>query len=139
MSSDMGDVPGTRRKPWRLSTPDGAVPFTAYRDPESDPPAIVVKSGPAELRFRLRCLNDLHEMLKEKGGWMPLGAAEERQPAAAGTVEAWARSPANPVAGWYGLTPGRRGEFARYIPPIMAALDLAEIESARRRLVMRAT
>jgi hypothetical protein len=138
MSSDMGDVQGTRIRPWKLSTPDGS-PFTAYRDPESNPPALVVRSGAVELRFHLRCLNDLHEMLKEKGDWMPLGAAEEGQPAGAGTVEAWARSPGNPVAGWYGLTASRRGGFASYIPPIMVALDLAEIESARRRLRMRAT
>ena len=138
MSSDMGDVSGTRKKPWKLSTPDGTVRFTAWRDPEGTPPAIVVLAGTEEIRFHLRSLNDLDEMLKERGDWMPLGAAEEGQAAAAGTVEAWARSSGNPVAGWYGLTQGRRGRFASYIPPIMVALDLAEIESARRRLRMRA-
>jgi site-specific DNA recombinase len=39
-------------------------------------------------------------MLKEHGDWMLLGSADEQKPAAEGTVEAWARSPANPVGGW---------------------------------------
>jgi len=42
-------------------------------------------------------------MLKKHGDWMLLGSADEQKPAADGTVEAWARSPKNPVGGWYGL------------------------------------
>ena len=135
----MGDVAGTRRRPWVLKTPDGAVEFSAWRDVAFDPPALVVKAGAAELRYHLRCLNDLHEMLKEHGGWMPLGIADEGKPAAEGTVEAWARSPQNPVKGWYGLKKGARGRFALYIPPIMKALDLAEVEGVPGKERMRAT
>ena len=36
-------------------------------------------------------------MLKAKGDWMPLGSADEQKPAEEGTVEAWGRSPKNPV------------------------------------------
>jgi hypothetical protein len=43
---------------------------------------------------------------------MLLGSADEQKPAAEGTVEAWARSPNNPVGGWYGLKKGLRGRFA---------------------------
>jgi len=138
MSSDMGNVSGTKQRPWRLKASDDGSPFAAWRDPSSLPPALVVRAGAAELRFHLRCLNDLHEMLKDHGDWMLLGTAGERESAAEGTVEAWARSPKNPVAGWYGLTDGQRGQFAAFIPPIMEALDLAEVEAARRRLRMRA-
>jgi hypothetical protein len=137
MSSDMGDVSGTKARPWALHTPGGQSGFNAYRDPVSDPPAIVVKAGRAELRFHLRCLNDLDEMLRAHGGWMPLGVAEEQAPAAEGTVEAWARSPKNPVQGWYGLKKGQRGRFAAYIPPIMAALNLAEIQDDPKNPRMR--
>jgi hypothetical protein len=97
----------------------------------------VVKAGGTEVSFHLRCLNDLDEMLKARGDWMPLGIAEEKELAAAGTVEAWARSPGNPVKGWYGLKKGQRGKFAAYIPPIMVALDLAEIEEDPKNPRMR--
>jgi hypothetical protein len=30
-------------------------------------------------------------MLMERGGWVPLGNADEREPAQDGTVEAWGR------------------------------------------------
>jgi len=128
MNADMGDVVGTKARPWVLSTPGGASGFRAYRDPSLDPPAVVVKTGDVTLSFHLRCLNDLDEMLRAHGDWMPLGIAEENGRAAAGTVEAWARSPKNPVKGWYGLKKGLRGRFAAFIPPIMVALNLAEIE-----------
>jgi len=136
--ADMGDVRGTRRRPWRLRTPRDGAEFAAYRDPGSEPAAIVVRAGSLELRYHLRCLNDLHEMLKELGGWMVLGGAEEKTTAAPGTVEAWARSAANPVKGWYGLQKGARGRFADFIPPIMEALALAEVEKGPGAPRMRA-
>jgi hypothetical protein len=122
-----------------LKTPDGETEFSAWRDPTSSPPAIVVRAASGERRYHLRCLNDLHEMLKEHGGWMPLDSAEEQASPADGSVEAWARSTANPLLGWYGLKKGMRGNFAAFIPPIMKALDLAEIGQERRRFRMRAT
>ena len=138
MSADMGDVAGTKARPWVLSTPGGASGFRAYRDPTLDPPALVVKAGGTELSFHLRCLNDLDEMLRAHGDWMPLGGAEEQASAAEGTVEAWARSPKNPVKGWYGLKKGLRGRFAAFIPPIMVALNLAEVEEDPKNPRMRA-
>jgi len=129
---------GMREDPWVLKTPSGSSEFRAYRDEKLDPPAIVVKVGTTELRYHLRCLNDLHEMLKSHGDWMLLGSADEQKPATAGTVEAWARSAKNPMKGWYGLKKGLRGRFAMYIPPIMKALDLAEVEDNPRNNRMRA-
>jgi hypothetical protein len=67
-------------------------------------------------------------MLKKHGDWMLLGSADEQKPAAAGTVEAWDRSSSNPVKGWYGLKKGLRGRFEMYLPPLLEALDLAEVE-----------
>jgi hypothetical protein len=137
MSSEMGDVSGTKRNPWVLKTSAGSVQFTAYRDAGSDPPAIVVNAAETELRFHLRSLNDLDEALKEHEAWMLLGSTDEKHAAAAGTVEAWARSPENPLTGWYGLTKGARGRFADFIPPIMVVLDLAEIEDGPGGIRMR--
>jgi hypothetical protein len=129
---------GKKDNPWRLNTPSGESEFTAYRDETSNPPAIVVNVGKTELRYQLRCLDDLHSMLKSYGDWMPLGNADEQKPVKEGTVEAWARSPKNPVGGWYGLKKGLRGRFATYIPPIMEALGLAEVEHNPRNNRMRA-
>ena len=108
---------GTRDKPWLLKTPPGKSEYRAYRDEAADPPALVVIVGTTEVRYQLRCLVDLQEMLKAHGEWMPLGSADEQKPAAEGTVEAWARSADNPVGGWYGLKKGLRGRFANYVPP----------------------
>lgn len=129
---------GTPDSPWQLSTPGGRSSFEAFRDPSLDPPALVVRAGKTELRYQLRCLDDLHAMLKKAGDWVPLGGADEQKPAADGTVEAWGRSKDNPVGGWYGLKKGLRGRFAVYVPPVMAALGLAEVENNPRNNRMRA-
>jgi hypothetical protein len=129
---------GTKDKPWVLKTPSGTSEYTAYKDETANPPAVVVQVGKTELRYQLRCLDDLHKMLKDRGDWMPLGIADEQKPAEEGTVEAWGRSAKNPVGGWYGLKKGLRGRFANYIPPILEALGLAEVEHNPRNNRMRA-
>jgi hypothetical protein len=129
---------GTRERPWLLKTPSGGSEFRMYRDEMADPPALVCVVGTTELRYRLRCLTDLYDMLKAHGDWMPLGGADEQKPAAEGSVEAWARSPGNPVGGWYGLKKGLRGRFAMYVPPLMEVLDLAEVEHNPKNNRMRA-
>jgi len=129
---------GTRDQPWNLKTPSGGSEYQIFRDETWDPPALVCIVGKTELRYHLRCLTDLHEMLKAHGDWMPLGNADEQKPAADGTVEAWARSPDNPVGGWYGLKKGLRGRFGNYVPPVMEVLGLAEVEHNPRNNRMRA-
>ena len=129
---------GKRDNPWTLETPPGSSEFQACRDETLDPPALVVTVGKTVLHYQLRCLDDLHAMLKKHGDWMPLGSADEQKPAAEGTVEAWGRSPKNPVGGWYGLKKGLRGRFANYVPPVMEALGMAELEHNPKNNRMRA-
>ncbi len=129
---------GTAQSPWQLTTPTGQGTFTMHRDDTADPPALVCTVGKTELRYHLRCLDDLHAMLIDHGDWMPLGSADEQKPAVEGTVEAWARSADNPVGGWYGLKKGLRGRFANYVPPLMEALGRAEVEHNARNNRMRA-
>ena len=129
---------GTREDPWQLTTPSGSSTYEMYRDETLDPPALVCTVGTTVLRYQLRCLDDLHAWLKEQGDWVPLGSADEQKPAAEGTVEAWGRSPGNPVGGWYGLKKGLRGRFGMYVPPLMEALGLAELEHNPRNNRMRA-
>ena len=67
-----------------------------------------------------------------------LGSADEQKPAADGTVEAWGRAANNPVKGWYGLKKGLRGRFGMYLPPVLEALGLAEVEHNPKNNRMRA-
>lgn len=129
---------GTRLAPWTLQTPSLTSEFVAFRDEQLDPPALVVQVGKTELRYHLCCIDDLHAMLKAHGAWMALGSADEQKPAADDTVEGWARSPANPIGGWYGLKKGLRGRFGNYVPPVLEALGLAEVEHNPKSNRMRA-
>jgi hypothetical protein len=129
---------GTPDDPWILQTPPGRSEYQAYRDAAADPPAVVVQVGSTELRYHLRCIEDLHAMLSAHADWMPLGNADEQKRAAEGTVEAWGRSAGNPVGGWYGLKKGLRGRFGNYVPPILEVLGLAEVEHNARNNRMRA-
>ena len=129
---------GTKDDPWVLKTPPGTSEYTMYRDETSDPPSIVCQVGGTRLGYQLRAIDDLHAMLKNHGDWMPLGSADEQKPAAEGTVEAWGRSPKNPGGGWYGLKKGLRGRFGMYMPPLLEALGMAEVEHNPKNNRMRA-
>jgi hypothetical protein len=99
---------------------------------------LVCTVGKTVLHYDVRCIADLHAMLKAAGDWVELGGADEQKPAKEGSVEAWARSSGNPVGGWYGLKKGLRGRFAVYIPPLMEALGLCELEHNPKNNRMRA-
>jgi hypothetical protein len=122
---------GTKEDPWELKTPPGTSSYTMYKDELADPPALVCQVGSTTLKYRLRAVEDLHAWLKAQGDWVPLGAADEKKPAADGTVEAWGRSADNPVGGWYGLRSGYRGRFGMYLPPLLEELGLAEVTTIR--------
>jgi hypothetical protein len=109
-----------------------------YRDDTVDPPVLVCVVGGTTLGYQWRAVEDLHQMLKAHGDWMPLGSADEQKEAAPGTVEAWARAADNPVGGWYGTKKGLRGRFGNYLPPLLEALGLAEVEHGPRNNRMRA-
>jgi hypothetical protein len=129
---------GTEEDPWVLTTPPGKSRFEAWRDEAADEPALVVQVGTTRLQYRLRCIDDLHQMLVDAGDWVPLGNADEQKPAAEGSVEAWGRAADNPVGGWYGMKKGLRGRFGNYVPPVLEALGLAEVEHSARNNRMRA-
>lgn len=103
---------GTKAKPWQLTTPPGSSEFTAYRDGDD----LVVQVGTTQLRYSARCIEDLHAMLKAHGP----------------------PPKTNPVKGWYGTKKGFRGRFGMYVPPVLEALGLAEVEHAARNNRMRA-
>ena len=138
MSSNSSVGSGTKQDPWVLKTPSLTSEYLMYRDETSDPPKIVCVVGKTTLGYQLRAIEDLHAMLKEHGDWMPLGSADEQKSAKEGTVEAWGRSTENPVGGWYGIKKGLRGRFGMYMPPLLEALGLAEVEHNARNNRMRA-
>lgn len=129
---------GTKDNPWRLTTASGSSEYTMWRDESADPPTIVCMVGTTRLGYQARAIEDLHAWLKEQGDWVPLGAADEQKPAAEGTVEGFGRAADNPVGGWYGTRKGYRGRFGMYMPPLLEALGLAEVEHQPRNNRMRA-
>lgn len=129
---------GTKDDPWRLTTAPGTSAYTMWTDEAADPPTLVCQVGSTQLRYQRRAVDDLHAWLVEQGDWVDLGAADEQKPAAAGSVEAWGRSEANPVGGWYGLRKGYRGRFGMYLPPLLEELGLADLTHDKRGNRMRA-
>src|SRR4029077_4449740 len=100
-------------------TPPGTSSYTMYTDEQADPPTLVCQVGSTTLKYRLGAIKGLPARLNGRAHWAPLGAADEKKPAADGTVEAWGRSADNPVGGWYGLRSGYRGRFGMYPPPLL--------------------
>jgi hypothetical protein len=131
---------GTGRKddPWRLTTAPGSSSYEMYRDESADPPLLVCQVGSTKLTYLLSAIDDLAAMLRERGDWVPLGAADEKKPAPEGSVEAWGRAEDNPVGGWYGQRNGYRGRFGMYLPPLLEALGLVELEHHPRNNRVRA-
>jgi hypothetical protein len=129
---------GTKDDPWVLQTPPLTSEYTLHKDESQNPPVLVCTVGKTVLLYDLRCIEELHAMLKKHGDWMELGSADEQKDAKPGTVEAWGRSPDNPRGGWYGMKKGLRGRFGMYIPPLLEALGLAEVEHNPKGNRMRA-
>ena len=130
---------GTRDDPWQLKTPPGTSDYTIYRDEapirrRSSAPSAGRSSATTSGRSTTsrRCSAPTATGCRS-------AAPTSRSRRAEGTVEAWARSPDNPVGGWYGLKKGLRGRFGVYIPPLLEALGLAEVEHNPRNNRMRAT
>ena len=128
----------SKDNPWKLKTPPGTSAYTMHIDEKDGKKILVCTVGSTVLYYDARCIEDLHAMLKEAGDWVELGGADEQKPANEGTVEAWGRSEANPVGGWYGLKKGLRGRFGVYVPPLMEELGLCELEHNAKNNRMRA-
>jgi hypothetical protein len=135
----MSSGSGAKDDPWVLKTAPGTSEYRMYRDELADPPALICQVGSTTLKYHLRAIEDLHVWLRTQNSWVSLGAADEKKPAAPGSVEAWGRAPDNPVGGWYGLRNGYRGRFGMYLPPLLEALGLAELTHDARNNRMRAS
>jgi len=132
--------PLTRGKdnPWQLKTPPGTSDYTMHVEERDGARVLVCNVGKTVLLYDARCIEDLRAMLKAASDWVELGGTDEQKAAPEGTVEAWGRSPNNPIGGWYGLKKGLRGRFGVYIPPLMEELGLCELEHNARNNRMRA-
>jgi hypothetical protein len=128
----------SKDSPWELTTPPGTASYTMHTDEKDGVAILVCTVGKTVLHYDARCVADLHAMLTAHGDWMELGGADEQKPAKDGTVEAWGRSSGNPIGGWYGLKKGLRGRFGVYLPPLMEALGLCELEHHPKNNRMRA-
>jgi hypothetical protein len=128
----------TKENPLVLRTPAGTAEYTMHVENKDGLRVLVCTVGKTVLLYDARCIDDLYAMLKKAGVWVELGGADEQKPAKEGTVESWARSPKNPIKGWYGLKKGLRGRFGVYIPPLIEALGLCELEHNPKNNRMRA-
>ncbi len=134
----MSSGTGTPDDPWILATPSGGTTYRLWRDDEVDPPLLVAQVDKLQRTYLARAVDDLYAYLVQRGDWVPLGACDEQRPPVEGTVEAWSRSAANPVGGWYGQHVGMRGRFAVYVPPVLVHQGRAEIAIENRRSRIRA-
>ena len=123
---------GTKDNPLTLKTPPLGSEYTMHVDEKDGREILVCTVKTTVLHYDIRCLDDLHKMLKKNGDWILLGSKDEKQETNLGTVESWGRSANNPIGGWYGLKKGLRGRFGMYIPPLMEHLGLAELEHNKR-------
>ena len=117
---------GTRENPWQLTTPPGTSGYEMYRDEPNDTLVCVVGKttlelpaardrGPARHAEGARRLDAARQRRRAEAG----GRGHRRGVGAVGD---------NPVGGWYGLKKGLRGRFGMYVPPLLEALGLAEVE-----------
>ena len=128
----------TKDNPWRLKTPPGSSEYTMHVEEKGGKPVLICTVGKTVLEYDVRCIDDLHAMLRARDDWVELGNADEGKPVKDGTVEAWARADDNPVGGYYGLRKGYRGRFANYVTPVLELMGLVELEHGPRNNRVRA-
>ncbi len=102
-----------------------------YRDDSVDPPLLVCQVGSTRLSYLARAVDDLHEWLRERGDWVPLGAAGRAEGRGRRHGRGVGSFGENPVGGWYGTRKGYRGRFGMYLPPLLEALGLARAHPRR--------
>lgn len=132
--TQLSDLIGDSGAPIPLTTAPGTSAYTIYRDGDS----LVCQVGSTKLTYQLRAVDDLFAWLEEKADWVDLGGADENKTAPSGSVEEWGRAESNPVGGWYGLRKGYRGRFGLYLPPLLEALGVVELEHNPRNNRVRA-
>jgi hypothetical protein len=112
-----------------LNSPTGRSTFHATLDKEMQR-IVITNRSKREHYYHLDAINDLYLWLKNTMNkeWVYLGSKNEEELPNQGTVEEWARSPNNPRGGFYGITSGRRGRFATFVPPILELMKLVEVE-----------
>ena len=128
---------GTKEKPLVLKTPPLTSEYTIHIEEKNGVDILVCTVKKTILHYDIRCIKDLHQMLKENDDWILLGSKDEKAEAKIDTVEYWGRSKDNPISGWYGLKKGFKGRFGMYIPPLMEHLGLAEVEHNKRNNRMK--
>lgn len=124
--------------PYSLKTPPRTSVYEMYFDVQKDREVIVCKVGSTTLLYDACCVEDTVAMLKALGDWMELGGCDEQKEPKPDTLEAWGRSPSNPVGGWYGLKSGLRGRFGVYVPPLLEEMGLVEITHEAKNNRIRA-
>ena len=74
------------------------------------------------LHCDIRLVEELRNMLKNRGDWIELATKGDKVETRPAIVEQWSRSADNPIGGWYGLQKGFKSRFRMYIPPFLQIL-----------------
>ena len=77
-----------RDDPSNLRTPPGTSEYTMLTAEKDGKKILVSIVGSTILRYDVRCISDLHAMLKRAEDWAELGGADEKMPTKAGSVDA---------------------------------------------------
>lgn len=110
-------------------TPSGNATFQFGIDTVNQ--KIVINTGNSEHSYRLDAIRELYLWLKSQDAdkWIELGSKGIEEHPNAGSVESWARSEDDLLSSRYGLTRGREGRFASYIPSILKLMGFIEFKS----------
>ena len=121
-----------------IQTPTGT-PFEFEINHENQT-ILIISSNNNQHEYSLTALKDLYDWLKidNNSQWVLLGTQGEENEPAQNTVEEGARSPNNPNNGFVGITAGRRGLFASYVPSILEHFGFLEVEHNARNNRVRA-
>jgi hypothetical protein len=125
----------SEKQAWSLKTPVRRSEFGFFLDRKR---MRLVCTKAARWEYDVRAVLHLYEMLKARGDWMALGSRDKTSVPPQDSVEAWARSPANPIGGCYGQTRGLEGRFGSFLPPVLERLTRAEFRRLQRNVEMRA-
>ena len=128
---------GTKDDPWELSTAPKTSKYTMWADETADPITLFCQVGSTQLKYQLRCIDDLYAWLVEQGDWVDLGAADEQSPprkapSKLGVAPRTTLSAAGTSVRATAVVSGM------YLPPLLEALGKAELTHEPRNNKVRA-
>ena len=119
----MTDADGTADHPWVLQTPSGGSTYEAYRDDDARPAGPGRRGGQdRSCATTLRCLDDLHAMLRRRGATGSRSAARTSRSPRPTAPSRPGPGRGQPRGRLVRAQEGPAGPFANYVPPVLEQL-----------------